>query len=597
MSTYDHSASLPMVVCELANSHGGDLGVMNSLIDAFGKLDYPRKAIKFQVFAAESIALRDFAWYGVYEELEIASVEWQQLIDRCVSLGEVHIDVFDLYSVRVIAENRDSIAAIKFQASVLENHEVLSALQELNLTGMRLVLNVSGFELSAIHRILKRFRPMSRQLVLQVGFQAYPTALQDTALQKISILRAAFPDVQLGIADHADGNSDFAELVPLYAHLLGCTHIEKHFCIERSTAVYDGYSALEPDQMQHLCSRLTDLSAATHGPFINCSEQTYLAKSIQIPVLRDSVTARTRVCPNHLLFRRTAQTGLSWFEIQSLQEARQLIAYDKSKHESLKRSDFKPARVAVIVAARMKSSRLPRKALLPIAGRASVERCLEQCLAIRGAEQVILATSTLAEDAVLKDYCCGGKVKFWVGDPEDVITRYLGACDTFGVDIVIRVTADNPLVSPEILEILLESHFVTGADYTGVADAAVGTTGEIISASALSAVIERIGRAEYSEYMTWYFRNNPDVFKINIVDLPDELVRGYRLTLDHQEDLDLFEEIFARIGSKPGPYSIAEVFAILDDDPALAALNSHICVKYQTDQELIAMLNDKTRLL
>ena len=596
MSTRDHAQALPLVVCELANSHGGQLDMLNSLIDAFGNLVYPHKGIKFQVFAADTIALPDFPWYGVYQELEIMAVEWRRLIDRAASLGEVHIDVFDLYSVQMIAENQAAIASIKLQASVLENDEVLSALRALDLSETRVVLNVSGFELTDIYRVLGRFRPLSRHLVLQIGFQAYPTALQDTALQKISILRAAFPDLQLGIADHADGNSDFAELAPLYAHILGCSHIEKHFCVERTTAAYDGYSALEPDQMQRLCSRLIDLGAATHGPFVNLSEQTYLAKSIQIPVMRDSLLAGNRIQPENLLFRRTAQVGLSWHEIDSLQKQRKLIAREKAVHEALNRSDFRPAVVAVVVAARMKSTRLKQKALLPIAGRPSVERCLDQCLSVAGIDQVILATSDLVEDAVLANYRCDGRADFWAGDPDDVISRYLGACDAHGIDVVVRVTADCPLVAREILEYLLESHFETGADYTAAREAPVGAAGEIINVSALREVINRLGRAEHSEYMTWYFRNNPDIFKLNIVELPTEWIRDYRLTLDHKEDLDLFEAVFKKLPISDSGYALADVLAILDAEPELAKLNGHIGLKYRTDENLIAMLNENTRI-
>jgi len=596
MSHKDSAQALPLVVCELANSHGGRFDVLNSLIDAFGNLNYPRKGIKFQVFAADTIALPDFAWYRVYQELEITSVEWRSLINRASSLGEVYIDVFDLFSVQVVAENQVSIAGIKLQASVLENDEVLDVLKALDLAAMKLFLNVSGFELSEVHRILERFRPLSWHLILQIGFQAYPTALQDTALQKISILRTAFPELPLGIADHADANSDFAELAPLYAHLLGCTHIEKHFCIERATAAYDGYSAVEPEQMQRICSRLIELTAATHGPFINAAEHIYLAKSIQIPVLRENLQGGNRIRPENLLYRRTAQTGLSWNEIETLQRQRHIIARGKAGNEALKRSDFRPAVVAVIVAARMKSSRLKRKALLPIAGRASVERCLDQCLSVAGIDKVILATSDLEEDAVLANYCCDGRADFWVGDPDDVISRYLGACDAHGVDVVVRVTADCPLVAKEIIEFLLASHFETGADYTAASDAAVGTAGEIINVSALREVINRLGRAELSEYMTWYFRNNPDIFKLNIVELPTDWVRDYRLTLDHEEDLILFEAIFKQLPPSNSGYALADILAILDANPDLPKLNGHISLKYKTDQKLIEILNQKTRI-
>lgn len=588
--------AVPCLVCELANSHGGDVAAIDELVDAFGNLDYPRKAIKFQIFSANTIALPDFAYYAVYQRLEVSAADWARIIARAARHGDVWIDVFDRHGVQAVADNLELIAGLKLQASVLENDEVLAALKSLDLSSLRVVLNVSGFELSDIQRLVDRFRTLSASIILQIGFQAYPTSLEDTGLQKISVLRAAFPGTSLGVADHADASSDFAQLAPLFAHLLGCEHIEKHFCIDRDCAEYDAYSALEPEQMQLLCNRLLALGAATRGTFVNEAERTYLANTVQLPVLRDDLGAGQRIKPEHLLFRRTAQEGIPWHQIEKIQQNRQVLANKKSSNSALLESDFRPARVAAIVACRMKSSRLPRKALLPIAGRSSVERCLDQCLAIAGVDQVILATSTLAEDAVLEEYRCNGKVEFWTGDPDDVITRYLGACDAFGVDIVVRITADNPLVSSEILGLLLDSHFATGADYTGASNAAVGTSGEIINTSALRTVIDKLGRAEHSEYMTWYLRNNPETFDINIVDLPEELVRDYRLTLDHQEDLDLYEEVFSRIGREPSAKKLAEVFAVLDDDPELAAMNSHISVKYETDQALIAMLNEKTRL-
>jgi N,N'-diacetyllegionaminate synthase len=589
-------SSLPVLVCELANSHGGRLDVLERLIDAFANLDYPRKGIKFQVFSADTIALKDYSWYDVYQQLEIPPEQWRHLIKRASKIGDTFIDVFDSYSVEILEQNHGLIAGIKLQASVLENDEVLSKLCKLNLSQKTLVLNVSGLELSEIQRILNRFHDLTSNIVLQTGFQSYPTAIEDTAIQKVAILRAAFPEFTLGIADHADGASDFAEMAPLYAYLLGCDYIEKHFCIDRASAPYDGYSALEIKQMQRLGVRLHELNAACKGPFVSQNERDYLASTVQIPVLGSAVSAGTRIKPADLIFRRTVQSGISWQEIDKLQRQRFVIKKNKSIHQSLCHEDFRSARVAVIVAARMKSSRLKKKALLPIAGRASVERCLDQCFAIKGADEVILATSVLDEDAILSNYLCEQKAKFWAGDPDDVIDRYLGACDTYKVDVVVRVTADCPLISPEIMDFLLESHFETGADYTAAANAAVGTVGEVINTSALREVIARLGSAEHSEYMTWYFKNNPDVFNLNIVDLPPEYVRDYRLTLDHSEDLELFELIFKELLPGKSSYSLDEVFAVFDNNPNIQSINSHIPLKYKTDKKFIAKLNKKTRI-
>ena len=268
----------------------------------------------------------------------------------------------------------------------------------------------------------------------------------------------------------------------------------------------------------------------------------------------------------------------------------------KTTDNYLWQKEIERHRVGVVVACRMKSSRLKKKAILPIAGVPSVERCLQNCLRFPYAGVVVLATSTLEDDAILKDYTLGGKVKFWRGAPDDVIKRYLGACEEYGIDVVIRVTADCPVVSPGIAEYLLQSHFEARADYTGPNKYAVGSNPEIYNVSALRRVIELLGQADYSEYMTWYMRNNPHVFKVNIVDLPSDYIRDYRLTLDYPEDLEMFERLYASLEAKGMVPDIKNVFKILDANPDIAALNEHLTVKYRADQPLIDKLNRVTRI-
>lgn len=591
-----HTDRLPYLVCELANSHGGVAADVNALIDAFADLVYTRKAIKFQVFGADTIALPDYHWYGVYQELEFDAATWKQFIAAAAVHGDVWIDAFDSYSIEIIGKNIKNISGIKLQASVLENEEVLAGLRALDLSSTQVAINVSGFDLDQVHQLVANIKAFSPRPVLQMGFQAYPTALADSALIKIGVLRAMFPELEIGIADHADGGSDFAQLLPIYAHMAGCTYIEKHLCISRSGSKYDGFSALEPHEMQRLCDRLDDLARAHTGPFVSVSERAYLEKSVQIPILRCDCNDGQRLHSGDVLFRRTDQQGIPWSAISALQESGKVLSGSKAANTTLTTRDFRDANIGVIVACRMKSSRLPKKAILPIAGVPSVERCLYQCLAIRGPDQVILATSTLAEDAVLSDFLCDGQVSFWAGDPDDVISRYVGACDHYGVDVVVRVTADCPLVSTEIVELLLEAHFKSGADYTAASQAAVGTSVEIINASSLRTVLERMGRAEHSEYMTWYFRNNPELFRINLVHLPPELIRNYRLTLDHPEDLDLFESLLAKLDPGRLTYTTKEIFEVLDEHPEIAAINAHIELKYVADQALVDMLNEKTRI-
>ena len=99
--------------------------------------------------------------------------------------------------------------------------------------------------------------------------------------------------------------------------------------------------------------------------------------------------------------------------------------------------------------------------------------------------------------------------------------------------------------------------------------------------------------------MTWYFKNNPEFFRLNLVDLPESLVRDYRLTLDYQEDLDMFNCIQNYLDeNKVNALEkiIENIFEFLDAHPEVSSINSHLTLKYRTDQQLIETLNRETKM-
>ncbi|MCY6383770.1 cytidylyltransferase domain-containing protein [Hoeflea prorocentri] len=588
----------PILIFECANAHGGDAQVLKQTITRFAEIDYPEKHIKFQPLHPDRIALPDFSAYGIYQELFFEEGEWADIIDLADSRFDgVWLDIFDSYGVDILSRNIGRIAGIKLQSSVLENYEVITRLKDLSLSDTRLMINISGHELPSIERFAVFFAALEpAEIVLQLGFQDYPTRIEDTGLNKIAPLRAAFPGLTLCLADHAPAEDDLATIVPLLGVAAGCAMVEKHICLDRTGAKYDFHSALHPDEMRIVADRLAQLPAMSGVPFISDPEKNYLATTVQVPVAAHDLPEGSTLAFSDLIYRRTAQAGEPLSELMRAQGRPSVLGQPIGEGQTINASQFRPAKVGVIVACRMKSSRLKNKAVAPIAGRPSVERCLENCLMIDGADLVVLATSTLEDDAGLEDYTLDGRTRFWQGDPDDVIQRYLGACEAFGIDVVIRVTADCPVVSPEIAAALLERHFTSGADYTVAAQCAVGSGTEIINREALQRVIDLKGGAQHSEYMTWYFQNNTHIFKVETVDLPGDLVRDYRLTLDYPEDLELFSQLYERLARDGRDASLKNVFAVLDGDEQLANVNRHLSLSYRTDHDLISRLNKETKI-
>jgi N,N'-diacetyllegionaminate synthase len=590
---------LPQVILETANFHGGDAGVLKRAVEEFSGVEYPEIGIKFHAFKPDNVVLRDFSYYSMVKNFFIEEGEWKEIIGLSYEKGlKVWLDLFCVYGVEILEKNLDRVYGIKFQPSILDNLEILGALEKLDLSDKVLIINVSGLEVSEIERSIKRFDAYNfRRKVLQLGFQNYPTQIEDTSLKKLDVLRAAFPGETLGYADHVDATQGFAVRFPVYAWLKGCQYLEKHICLKREETVYDVESALESAEVAELTGEIQRVSRCFAADYISENEKKYFNKTLQKPVLNVPLNCGQLVAPSDVIFRRTDRPGMNYKELMELQGNFFLLNRDMKKLDTLNFKDFKKPRVAVIVAARMKSSRLKQKAVLPIGGMSSIERCLDNCLKFPFVDEVILATSTLEEDAVLGEHTLGGKVKFWQGDPDDVISRYLGACEEHEIDVVIRLTGDSPVVSPEIGELILKSHFREGADFTEVKKFAVGTNSQVYNVEALKRVIQMVGRADYSEHMTLYMTNNPEIFKVNYIEEPpEELVRDYRLTLDYPEDLEMFRQLFEKLEQEGLDARLPNVFSVLDKNPEIARINAHRAQIYKTNQELIKLLNEKTRI-
>lgn len=572
----------PTLIYEFANVHGGDVAAAHQLVDALAQVAYPDRGAKFHPIAADTLALPSFAYYDVYQEVALTHEEWREVITHANdALGPVWIEAADLSAVQVLVANASRVQGLKLQTSVLENREVLGALSAADLSDMTLVLNVSGQELSAIAEVVQRFSILgTRRLALQVGFQNYPTSVEDSLLNKLAVLRAAFPDLELSFSDHVAGGDPFALRVPLLATALGCTIIEKHVCLDRVTAPYDGSAALEPAEVAQLAGELQQTARAFSPSFIVPNETAYLVSTVQRPVAARALAAGTLVSEQDVLFRRTDDDGLALAEVRALQSRYQVLARPVAPHASLAAGDFRPAHVAAMVAGRLTSTRLPRKALLEVAGRTSVERCLDNCLRFPGVQTVVLATSTAPDDDPLAELTLDPRVRLWRGEADDVIRRYLGAASEWDVDVVVRVTADCLTMSPEVTKILLDEHFSSGADYTRAHRETLGSAPQVFSVDALRRIDELTGGATRSEYMNMYVENNPELFQIHWVDLPGNLVRPRRLTLDYEQDLLMYQALYAELAARGEPADLRNVLAVLEDRPDIAALNDGIVPLY-----------------
>ena len=117
---------------------------------------------------------------------------WKEILELAHKrIGKVWLDIFCVHGLKVLSENRDKIWGIKIQPSVVNNVELMESLKELDLNDKELIVNLSGYEISEIEELLAKFQSFNfRKVILQIGFQSYPTLIEDTSLRKIELLKA-----------------------------------------------------------------------------------------------------------------------------------------------------------------------------------------------------------------------------------------------------------------------------------------------------------------------------------------------------------------------------------------------------------------------
>lgn len=163
---------------------------------------------------------------------------------------------------------------------------------------------------------------------------------------------------------------------------------------------------------------------------------------------------------------------------------------------------------ACIIQARMGSSRLPAKVLLPLpTGRTVIEEVIFRCNRILGIDVVVAALPDTPENDILATYC--QRARIYRGPELDVLGRYAGAAGVVGADTVMRITADCPMIDPQVCERVLNLHHAHEADYTSNVwpsrNWPPGYDCEVFSAHALATADIEAGVNE-REHVTTYIR-------------------------------------------------------------------------------------------
>ena len=251
-----------------------------------------------------------------------------------------------------------------------------------------------------------------------------------------------------------------------------------------------------------------------------------------------------------------------------------------------------------IIQARMASSRLPEKVLLDIAGQPMIVRVVERVKRASTIDRVVIATTTDPSDDPIKDLCEERGYICFRGNQFNVLDRYYRAAQLYNADIVVRITADCPMVDPveidHVAQVLLEEK----ADFAAnrlpppwKRTYPIGLDIEVCTYKALERAWKEAERSEELENVMPYLYAEKGRFRTVVIDYEADFGH-YRWTVDTREDLELARQVYAHFDGNDD-FSWLDVIDLYDRHPDLILINAG--VKHKTVYDVDDRLSTITR--
>lgn len=237
-------------------------------------------------------------------------------------------------------------------------------------------------------------------------------------------------------------------------------------------------------------------------------------------------------------------------------------------------------KVVTIIQARMGSSRLPGKVLMDLGGETVLARVVCRSRRASLVNRTVVATTTLMKDDAIVSECQRLEVEHFRGGEENVLDRFYRAALAYSADEVVRITADNPMVDPDLVDDVIKALRESGADYANNRSPRTYPSGldvEAVKFSALKKAWQETKHDYEREHVTPYFYEHPELFQCTFVKGAFDCSH-YRWTLDTPADLKLIRKIYSRLDNRDD-FSWLEALAVMQGGPRLASMNSHVIPK------------------
>lgn len=233
--------------------------------------------------------------------------------------------------------------------------------------------------------------------------------------------------------------------------------------------------------------------------------------------------------------------------------------------------------VAVIIQARMGSTRLPGKVMKKLIDQTVLGHVITRCKAMPLVDKIIIATTTLAEDEVICREAESYGVSYYRGSEQDVLSRYYEAAKIFEADTVVRITSDCPLLDPDISNAVIEHLLNSEFDYVSSGLSRTfprGLDTEVFSFNALEEAYHNSKELFEKEHVTPYIYLHPEKFKTKPFYYNNNQSH-LRLTLDTEQDWILISEVYNRL-YQGKVFGLGPILGLFKKEPELILINKDV---------------------
>ena len=232
-------------------------------------------------------------------------------------------------------------------------------------------------------------------------------------------------------------------------------------------------------------------------------------------------------------------------------------------------------KMACIIQARVGSTRLPNKIFKKLDDKFTVlDYVLNQITCSNLINKIIIATTTLDEDNDVENYAKKLKINYFRGSSEDVLDRYYQCAKKFSITTIVRITADCPLIDPQIIDQLIKTFQSNSYDYvsnTQPITFPVGIAVEIFSFNVLENAWKNAKLPSEREHVTPYLYNNKRKFSTYNIKSPEDY-SFIRLTIDKMNDLQFLKLLISKIKNRP--ILLNDVIKFTFENPETVKINN-----------------------